>query len=148
MYKGGDDIKPKNLKLHDFLIRKTGVKLMIDETIVDKVISHEKKGINQALKEKSEVEMSGFGKFYLSLPKLHKRIKRQGEIIDILMKRLEKDAGNQEFIRNLGIAEGELLYYKNRLKIYEDRHKGATSGNKELLFPSQGVEGTDRGNII
>lgn len=137
-----EDIKPKNLSIHDFLVRKTGVKLMIDESIVEKVISHEKKGVKEALKVCYEVEMSGFGKFYLSLPKLHKRIIRQERMVSTLLN--NPSVGEDEKLkRNLEIAQRELAYYKARLKGYEDRLKGDNGGTEELLLPSQGVEGGD-----
>lgn len=138
-----EDIKPKNLSLHDFLIRKTGVKLMIDETIVEKVIAHEKKSIKDAFRIYHEVEMSGFGKFYISKIKLHKRIERQERIVSALTKKLS--IGEDEGVRrNFDIAQRELTYYKARSEGYENRHKGNNRGSKKLLLSSEGVEGGDR----
>lgn len=136
-----EDIKPKSLPLHDFLVRKTGVKLMIDETIVEKVIAHEKKGIRDAFRFSHEVEISGFGKFYISSPKLHKRIIRQERMVVALTKRATR---GEDVTRNLGIAQSELQYYKSVLEGYEDRYRRNIGRGKKRTLLTEGAEGEDR----
>lgn len=116
MYSNREDIKPSKLKLHDFLVRKTAVQVMIDETIVEKVISHEKKEVNNAFKIHKEVEISGFGKFTISQVKLRKKIVKVERILENLEKKLNIDSGNPDIIIKIDFAKADLIYYKSRLK--------------------------------
>lgn len=111
-----EDIKPKNLKLHDFLVRKTAVKNMIDEALVEKIISHEMKSINAAFRTKDQVEISGFGKFNISQVKLAKKIKRVEEIMRRLLAKLEKSPGDEDILAKIDLSERELVYFRQRVK--------------------------------
>lgn len=114
------DIKPKNLKLHDFLVRKMAVKMMLPEKWIDTVISDEKKGINEALKRYQEVEISGFGKFILSQIKLRKKIVSLERILNALQCRYLDDPNNPDTISKLELTHKEMIYYKSKLKQNEN----------------------------
>lgn len=110
------DIKPKNLKLHDFLVRKMAVKMMLPEEWIDKVIGHEKKGINEALKSHHQVEISGFGKFVLSQVKLKKKIIGLEKALAINHQRVLDNPANEEAKGKIEIFEKEIQYHKSKLK--------------------------------
>jgi len=116
---------------------------MIDETVVEKVISFEKRGIHQALKEFTEVEISGFGKLFISPVKLHKRIKKQLYIIECLE---AKAARGEDVTRGMEIATRDLEFYQKKLGDYENRCTGNIRGSKEYPLSSERVEGIDRSN--
>lgn len=116
MYNNREDIKPKNLKLHDFLVRKTAVQVMIDETIVEKIISHEKKSINNAFKVHNQVEISGFGKLVISQIKLKKKISKSERILSALQGRLQNDLLNPDTLTKIELINNELAYFRARLK--------------------------------
>lgn len=142
MFDSQDDIKPKNLELHDFLIRKTAVKLMIDETIVDKVISNEKKSINKAFKTYSEVEISGFGKFFISQVKTRKKLVTLNNILTALQKKhvatpLGEEV-NPDIIIKIEFTHKEIAHYESKLKSDEDRFKGNIGGSKEQPLSRKG----------
>lgn len=147
MSENRDDIKPKNLSIHEFLLRKTAVKMMISESIVEKVITHEKKSINGAFKTKNEVEISGFGKFTISQVKLKKKIKKLGKTLSTLQQRNLNDPNNPDTIFKLQLTHKELDYFYSKLKPDENRPEGDSGGHQECSLPSQGDQATDRGNI-
>lgn len=111
-----EDIKPKNLKLHDFLVRKIAVKNMLSETVVDKILSHEKKSINSAFKVKNEVEVSGFGKFSISQVKLAKKIRNAEKILERLHAKLILLPGDEDLLAKVEFTHRELDYYRARVK--------------------------------
>lgn len=111
-----EDIKPKNLKLHDFLVRKIAVKNMLSETVVEKILSHEKKSINSAFKVKNEVEISGFGKFNISQVKLAKKIKNVEKILERLKAKLILLPGDEDVVAKIEFSNRELEYFRARIK--------------------------------
>lgn len=140
-----EDIKPKNLTVHEFLLRRAAVKLMVSEHIVEKVLSHEKKSINQAFKRCNEIEVSGFGKFTISQVKLTKKITKLTKIIGFL----EAKVQTEEIVKKLESCRITLQYYIARVKLtqHENRPKRVSRRIEEHLFPLQGTEGGDRENI-
>lgn len=115
-----EDIKPKNLKLHDFLARKTAVKLMLSEHIVEKVLVHEKKGVNTAFKQYNQVEVSGFGKFEISQIKLAKEINKAQQILSALQRRHSNLPTDQEppieLVNKLKVTQDNLDYFRSKVK--------------------------------
>jgi nucleoid DNA-binding protein len=65
-------MKPINMAIKDFLIRKLSTEIMIPEKIIDAVIRHEFSTAVKALKENNSVEISGLGKFLFKEPKAKK----------------------------------------------------------------------------
>ncbi len=114
--------KPKNLSHHDYLVRKVAVRVMKGEEIVAKVISHSFKEAHAALKVHSEVEISGFGKFYISQVKLKNRIATCQTIITRLLAKhedhLAKGMGEEAELdlKKLESTKATLKYYLERLK--------------------------------
>lgn len=69
-------------KLKDVLITRTAIRTLKPESVVEKVISHQFKGARDAVKVHAQVEISGFGKFLLSQPKLIKKILRHEQLLE------------------------------------------------------------------
>lgn len=57
------------LPLRDLIVKRLAVKMRINESDVDAVITHQFKGVVKALKECDTVEIAGFGKFVFSQTK-------------------------------------------------------------------------------
>src|SRR6266542_5706764 len=81
--------KPANMSLKDFLILKASQQLEIEECIVDRVISWSFEKANKATQLHSEIEISGFGKMFISQPKTKRRIKKLDNILNGTFKKLE-----------------------------------------------------------
>lgn len=133
-------------KLHDTLVRRTSVKAMQSEYIVEKIISHQHKSINKAFKRTHEVEISGFCKFLLSQTKLKKKIKRTEYMLSTFQKKLSSNPEDEEAKSWIEINQRIISELKLKLKD-EDRFQGSGRGNKELLFPQGGDQEADRGNL-
>lgn len=61
-------------KLKDVLLTRTAIKTLKPEHWVDRVIAFQFKDASAATKYAKEVEISGFGKFYISASKVKKRL--------------------------------------------------------------------------
>jgi hypothetical protein len=72
--------KPASMSLTDFFTKKTAVKTLTSESIVDAVIKHQWKSANEAVKTNNEIEISGIGRFYVSKAKVRKRLIKLEEI--------------------------------------------------------------------
>jgi nucleoid DNA-binding protein len=68
--------KPISLSVKDYIIRKMGVKLMVNEKVIDTVISHQFSSANDALKDNKSVEVTGFGKFMFNQGKANKKMEK------------------------------------------------------------------------
>lgn len=134
--------RPKTLKLHDFLIRKTAVKTMQMEEVIEKVVSHEKREINNALRTLTQVEISGFGKLYLSPVKLRNKLKYLTGAIERDKAKLLLSPGDEGIIKALEWMKRDFKYLKTKVK-YEDRSEGVSGGDKEQLPPSLPTQGED-----
>lgn len=61
-------------KVKDVLVTKTAIKLLRPENVIERVVAFQFKDAVAAFKEYSEVEVSGFGKFYVSESRTKKKI--------------------------------------------------------------------------
>ena len=66
--------KPIALSLKDYIVRKLSVKMMMDEQVINKIISHQFNAANEATKNNYSIELSGFGKFLFNNKKAIKKI--------------------------------------------------------------------------
>lgn len=140
-----EDVRPKKLNLHELLVRKTAVKVMKPEGWVESIISFEKKEANKATQLHNTVEISGFGKFYLSRNKLVKRI----TTVERILGHLEAKEASPERDRKIAYSKVDLEYYYKRLKSLPDvGYKRNNGGDKEYLSTPEGVEGSDRAGIL
>lgn len=57
------DDKPTTLSLKDYIIRKMSVKMRMSEDVIQAVINHQFKHLNECLKDNNTLEISGLGKF-------------------------------------------------------------------------------------
>lgn len=105
--------KPKSLSVKDYLIRKTAPKIMIPESTLDAVISHNYKYLYNLMDSKTEVEIVGFGRLYFNTNKARKTL-------NSVIKKLEKEPSNEllEFKKNLEakINQHELLTNSRRVE--------------------------------
>lgn len=108
---------------------------MIDETIVDKVISSEKKSINKAFKIHSEVEISGFGKFFISQVKIRHKLIKLNKILSALEKKYVAtplgEPHDPDVEAKLIFTHKEIAHYESKLKSNENRPEGIIGGNEE-----------------
>ena len=58
--------KPNSLSVTDFITRRLGVKFMIDEDIISKIVAFQGAHANKATLTNNQIEFSGFGKFIFS----------------------------------------------------------------------------------
>ncbi len=56
--------KPISMSVKEYLIRKMSSDMIIDESIIKKVVEHQFVSALEAMKTKNTIEISGFGKFY------------------------------------------------------------------------------------
>ena len=71
-------MKPPNMNIKDYLIKKIAVNKVIEnkliaEKIIHKVIGHQFDSANDAIHKYNSVEFSGFGKFVFNINKAKKR---------------------------------------------------------------------------
>ena len=80
--------KPVNLSIRDYLVRTLAVKMLVNEKVIDQVISHQFSEANEALRHNDSVEISGFGKFFFNKKKAIKKMKTMHRQIEALKKHL------------------------------------------------------------
>ena len=68
--------KPISLSVKDYIIRKMSVKLMMNEDVIQSVISHQFQSAYEAMPKNKSIELSGFGKFYFNMPKAIKKMEK------------------------------------------------------------------------
>ncbi len=84
--------KPKSMSLSNFFIKKTAIKTLVPESVVDLVIKDQWKQLNDAIKshEHVEHEISGFGYFKISPVKLASQLNRYTKIFNALLLKRDK----------------------------------------------------------
>lgn len=55
--------KPTSLSVTDFIVRRLGVKFMLEEDTIRKIVAFQGSHANKATQTNNQVEFSGFGKF-------------------------------------------------------------------------------------
>lgn len=133
----------RKLELHDLLVRKTAVKTMLMEGVVETILSHEKKGVNMALRTLNEVEISGFGKLYLSQVKLRNRLKYLETAIEKTKAKLLLLPTDGKLMEQLEWMERDFAELKTKVIPDEDRLQGTDGGGEEHILPSLGDQGGD-----
>lgn len=73
--------KPISLSVKDYLIRKMAVKMMVPESIVDAVITHQFSSANKAVSKHNSLEISGFGKFFFNEKKAKTKMVNIEEVL-------------------------------------------------------------------
>lgn len=66
--------KPQSMSIKDFLVRTLAAKLMINEKVIDKVVSHQFRSAAEAMRCNSSVEISGFAKFIFNEKKAVRKL--------------------------------------------------------------------------
>lgn len=126
--------KPKQLSLKDFLIRKMGVKLMLDESLIDTVVSHQFQMVREKMDTCNSIEVSGFGVFKLNTGRVIKHAERM-----------------KKGINNMNVSEERKEQLLNKFNALEKRSYGNKSetdlgGVEESLNTPQTTEGINREN--
>ena len=62
------------MSIKDFLVRTLATKLMINEKVIDKVVSHQFRSAAEAMRCNSSVEISGFAKFIFNEKKAVRKL--------------------------------------------------------------------------
>ena len=76
-----------NELVKDFILRKVSEDLELDHSLVETVISWSFKKANEAVYNKDEIELSGFGKLQLSQAKIRKYLKT----LELMKSRMENN---------------------------------------------------------
>lgn len=136
--------RQRKIELHELLVKRTAVKTMQMEDIVEKVLSHEKRGVNMALRTLNEVEISGFGKFYLSQIKLRNRLNYLEKTRIKLEEKLKLEPEHKETLRDMERIVRDQGQLKTRVLPDENRFQGVVAGDEEHLLPPLSDQGGDR----
>jgi nucleoid DNA-binding protein len=84
--------KPISLSVKNYLIRKLAVKMMVSESVIDAVVTHQFHSALEALSTHDSLELSGFGKFYFNKKKALKKMEKmlsQKAVFENILKRPE-----------------------------------------------------------
>lgn len=142
-------------KLRSTLITKTAIKTLRSESLVEKVINFAFKDALRELSEGTEVEISGFGKFFVSNSKSRKRtmhlLKRKKKLEYEIANKIvpenyqwnEKIESNKK--RDLDSVISQIERIKTKVNIYElipDFRR-----LEEQPFSEEGNEGNNRGSF-
>lgn len=96
-------IKPKNLGVKDYLIRKMSVKLNLNESILEKIINHQFQSANIAMKNNKSIELAGFGKFLFNNKKAivrHNRNVNKKEALLLIINDETQSFRKRDFAKN------------------------------------------------
>lgn len=104
--------KPASMSPMDWFTKKTSVKTLTSESIVDAVIKHQWKSANEATKKNEEIEMAGIGKFYVSKAKVRRRVEKL-EIIKRGFMKIIRESDNERLI---SATQTKLESVENRIK--------------------------------
>lgn len=99
-------------KLRDVLVTKTSLKTGIPVDKVDKVITFIFKDASQAFRTHNSVEISGFGVFKYSLPKMKREIARKSKNLEGL-KEIENPSPSE--IKRMEILENQIRDVKTKI---------------------------------
>jgi nucleoid DNA-binding protein len=118
-----ESIAPEKIK--DVLITRTAIKHLQSEAVVEKVINFQFKDACEMMKIHHQIEISGFGKFMISGPKVTKRIKRIEDItsnIKNILATKEDIPEKKKALYEKQMADNEVVirYLKTRKNGYEN----------------------------
>lgn len=106
------------MELKDKLIQKIAKENNLHVDTVEKVISFAGRKTHQAFKSNNSVELSGFGTFKISLPKIRRKIKGLEKLIqDTENSLLQEDLDSKTRERR----EDKLNTHKTKLEILKER---------------------------
>lgn len=140
-------------KQRDVFITRTAIKTLKSEGLVKDIINFQFRDMIRALSTYSSIELTGFGKFYISQAKLKRKYAKHKRIITKLKADLVVAIENykiQELERKiLGMSE-DLVYMYERFKEKpndEDQCIQHSGGMEESSVPTTKTEGVDRGDL-
>lgn len=112
-------------KIRSVLITRTAIKLLESESNVEKVVNFQFKDMLQMMKVHHQVEMSGFGKFMISGPKVQRRVDKLEQIVSSISSALQEpeklgDKKETSYRKKLEDATIILEYLKTRKNGYEN----------------------------
>ena len=117
-----DYIPPE--KIRDVLITRTAIKQLQSEGVVEKVINFQFKDVLQMMKVHHQIEISGFGKFIISGPKVQRRVEKMEDIVEAISSSLERgtlpETKRLSYEKKLEDATTTLEYLKTRKNGYEN----------------------------
>lgn len=103
--------------LKDKLIEKTAQDLKQPESLVHKVVTWQFANASQAVKWASEVEISGFGTFIISKPKVKRRLDKYSEVAEIIKQKLPSLSPHEQlpYHKKLESLAETLSFYQKKL---------------------------------
>lgn len=107
--------RPEADRIKSILITRTAIKELISEDIVDRVINFQFKDFKDMVHEHDQIEVSGFGKFLVSMTKVERKKIKLQKVIDDLKNKLDTDT---EMPAGRRAYKEEIL--KNTISIFED----------------------------
>lgn len=113
-------MKPHNMHIKDYLIKKIAINKVIDdkmvsEKIINKVITHQFDFANDAMHKHNTVEFSGFGKFVFNIKKAKKKMEKIESIISYFSRVLEDETISPTVRRNAEMKLATAI--DNRIKL-------------------------------
>lgn len=114
-------MKPHNMHIKDYLIKKIAINKvikdrMISEKVIHKVIAHQFDSANDAINKYNSVEFSGFGKFVFSMTKAIKKMEHFEKIIAHYSRMLEDETISPTLRRNSEMKLATAIDNRTKLK--------------------------------
>ena len=106
------DDKPTTLNLKDYIIRKMSVKMRMSEEVIQAVIAHQFKHLNECLKDNTSLEVSGLGKFMFRKKAAEKTIEMLDKLADNLEQMNTLSESNQKKLISI---KKDSLFLKEKL---------------------------------
>ena len=103
----------------DLLIKKTAIQLIIDESIVEKVIGYKWKSLAEALSKNTVCEDSGLGKYKVRFGVVKKKLEKLETILEALQKKIlieESKVKKNTLQRKIDFTTTEIAYLKTKLE--------------------------------
>jgi hypothetical protein len=140
--------KPRNLSIIDFLIKKTAIRTILPESIIDQVVKDQYRQALKAFKRDDiyEIELSGFGYFRPSMKKCKSHIKKIEKLL------CYEDTNNNFETKDSRLIKMEVLnkqldIYRTKLLYYENRLERARGRSIQQISGSAMEEGNSTGEI-
>jgi hypothetical protein len=130
-----DSLKTEKIRVPkqaDVFIARTAITTRTSSDIVEKIVTFQFKDLLKALRTVSTVEISGFGRMYISQAKLKKRIERDYLNRSYLQDKVlsEKDEYKiKSYLRSLDKLRDELIYLESKIIIKETKPEDGHSVN-------------------
>jgi nucleoid DNA-binding protein len=108
--------KPNSMSVKDWLVKKMSIDLVIKESIINAVVTHQFNSANDAFKNNSSVELSGFGKFIFNKRKAEKKLQKYYDTRDLYISKLEITPSDSSLQRRLDSVLEEIKVLEPKLK--------------------------------